>query len=77
MQNYDIHLRGGTVVDGTRAPRYQADVWINDGKIAKIIQKVTERNVKIVAEHVEDATAMAQLWQMGVHYVQGDQTETI
>ncbi len=36
MQNYDIHLRGGTVVDGTRAPRYQADVWINDGKIAKI-----------------------------------------
>lgn len=36
MQNYDIHLRGGTVVDGTRTPRYQADVWINDGKIAKI-----------------------------------------
>ncbi|NKC00735.1 MAG: amidohydrolase family protein [Pseudomonadales bacterium] len=36
MQNYDLHLQGGTVVDGTRAPRYQADVWIKDGKIAKI-----------------------------------------
>lgn len=36
MQNYDIHLRGGTVVDGTRSPRYQADVWIRDGKVAYI-----------------------------------------
>lgn len=36
MQSYDIHLRGGTVVDGTRSPRYQADVWIRDGKVAYI-----------------------------------------
>lgn len=36
MQNYDIHLSGGTVVDGTRSPRYQADVWIRDGKVAYI-----------------------------------------
>ena len=33
---YDIHIKGGTVVDGTRAPRRLADVWIKDGKIAQI-----------------------------------------
>ncbi len=36
MASYDIHIKGGTVVDGTRVPRYRGDVWIKDGKIAKI-----------------------------------------
>ena len=36
MATYDLHLKGGTVVDGTRVPRYRADVWIKDGKIAQI-----------------------------------------
>lgn len=36
MQSYDIHLSGGTVVDGTRKPRFEADVWIRDGKVAHI-----------------------------------------
>jgi N-acyl-D-amino-acid deacylase len=36
MADVDLHIKGGTVVDGTRAPRYQADVWIRDGKIAQI-----------------------------------------
>jgi N-acyl-D-amino-acid deacylase len=36
MADFDLHVKGGTVVDGTRAPRYQADVWIKDGKIAQI-----------------------------------------
>jgi len=36
MADYDIHIKGGTVVDGTRVPRYQGDVWIKDGKIAQI-----------------------------------------
>ena len=36
MADYDIHIKGGTVVDGTRAPRYQGDVWIRDGKVAQI-----------------------------------------
>src|SRR6185436_20062989 len=31
-----LHIKGGTVVDGTRAPSYRADVWIKDGKIAQI-----------------------------------------
>lgn len=36
MADVDLHIRGGTVVDGTRAPSYRADVWIKDGKIAQI-----------------------------------------
>jgi len=36
MAVVDIHIKGGTVVDGTRTPRYQADVWIKDGKILQI-----------------------------------------
>ena len=36
MAEYDLHIAGGTLVDGSRAPRRQADVWIKDGKIAHI-----------------------------------------
>src|SRR5262249_13737644 len=36
MADLDLHIKGGTVVDGTRAPRRQADVWITDGKVAQI-----------------------------------------
>ena len=31
--SYDLLIRNGTVVDGTGAPRYQADVAIADGKV--------------------------------------------
>ncbi|MYE41715.1 MAG: amidohydrolase family protein, partial [Chloroflexi bacterium] len=36
MATYDIIIRGGTIVDGTRAPRYISDIAIKDGRIAKI-----------------------------------------
>ena len=36
MASYDIVIKGGTVVDGTRTPRYISDVAIKDGKVAKI-----------------------------------------
>jgi N-acyl-D-aspartate/D-glutamate deacylase len=36
MADMDILIKGGTVVDGTRVPRYRADVWIKDGRIAQI-----------------------------------------
>ena len=36
MAEFDVHIKGGMVVDGTRVPRFQADVWITDGKIAQI-----------------------------------------
>ncbi|MEA3216504.1 MAG: N-acyl-D-amino-acid deacylase [Acidimicrobiia bacterium] len=33
---YDIHIKGGTIVDGSRVPRYRGDVWIKDGRIAQL-----------------------------------------
>ena len=36
MTNYDTVIRGGTVVDGMRLPRFRADVGIRNGRIAKI-----------------------------------------
>ena len=36
MAEFDAVIRGGIVIDGTRLPRYQADVGIKDGKIAEI-----------------------------------------
>lgn len=33
---YDLLIRGGTVIDGTRAPRTTADVAVADGRIAAI-----------------------------------------
>ena len=36
MAEFDVIIRGGTVIDGTRLPRYRGDVGIKDGKIAKL-----------------------------------------
>ena len=51
MTDYDIHISGGTIVDGTRTPRFKADLWIKDGKIVQIGGRP-----KGVAERVIDAT---------------------
>ena len=37
----DLLVKNGTVIDGTGAARYQADVAVSDGKVAEI-GKVTE-----------------------------------
>jgi N-acyl-D-amino-acid deacylase len=36
MAEFDLQIKGGTIVDGTRVPRYRGDVWIKDGKIAQL-----------------------------------------
>ena len=36
MAEYDVIIKGGIVVDGTRLPRYQADIGVKNGRIAKI-----------------------------------------
>ena len=36
MADYDILITGGTIVDGTRTPRYVSDIGIKDGKITQI-----------------------------------------
>ncbi len=33
---YDIIIKGGTIIDGTRTPRYVSDLAIRDGKIVQI-----------------------------------------
>ena len=56
MAEYDVQIRGGTIVDGTRVPRFRGDVFINDGKIAQIggrargfAKKVIEADGLVVA----------------------------
>ncbi len=36
MAEYDIQIKGGTIVDGTRVPRFHGDLFIKDGKIAQV-----------------------------------------
>ena len=36
MAEFDLHIQNGTIVDGTRVPRYQGDVWIKNGRIAQL-----------------------------------------
>ena len=36
MTDFDIHIRNGTIVDGTQVPRFKGDIWIKDGVIAQI-----------------------------------------
>ncbi|NKB99637.1 MAG: amidohydrolase family protein [Pseudomonadales bacterium] len=35
-QEFDVHIKGGTIIDGARSPRYRGDLWIKDGIIAQI-----------------------------------------
>ena len=47
---YDLVIKNGTVVDGTGARRYQADVAIADGRVAEI-GKVTEGARRTIDAH--------------------------
>ena len=40
MSEYDLVIRGGTIVDGTGIPRYKADMAVKDGRVAKISGKI-------------------------------------
>ena len=58
----DILIRGGTVIDGTGAPRYRADVAVKDGRITAIgdlkdmeAKKVLDASGLVVAPGFFDA----------------------
>ncbi len=53
MAQFDLQLRGGTIVDGTRAERYVGDVFIKDGRIAQLGGKAVGS-----AERVIDADGL-------------------
>jgi N-acyl-D-aspartate/D-glutamate deacylase len=36
MSEFDLQIRGGTIVDGTRVPRFRGDLWVKDGRVAQI-----------------------------------------
>ncbi len=38
---FDLKITGGTVVDGTGAERYHADIGIKDGKIVDVVRRGT------------------------------------
>jgi N-acyl-D-aspartate/D-glutamate deacylase len=48
MAQFDTIIKGGTVVDGTRVPRYKADIGIKNGKIAKIGRLNSSDATKVV-----------------------------
>ena len=48
MAEFDVVIRGGMVIDGTRMPRYRADVGIKDGKVAKIGNLKAHQAKKVV-----------------------------
>jgi N-acyl-D-amino-acid deacylase len=50
---YDIIIRGGTIVDGTGAPRWVGDVAITDGQIVAV-----QKSIDGDAHEVIDATGM-------------------
>lgn len=50
---YDLIVRGGSVIDGTGAPRRRADIGIRDGRIARIAETIDEPAAEVI-----DATGL-------------------
>ena len=46
MPEYDLVIRGGTIVDGTGIPRYKADVAVKEGKVARISGRLSPGGAK-------------------------------
>ena len=53
MAEFDVIIKNGTIIDGTRVPRYRADLGIKNGKIAKIGRLNTSDAARVI-----DATGL-------------------
>jgi len=80
---FDLVIRGGTVIDGTKAPRFEADIGIRAGRIAAIgdlkdeaAARIIDAAGKIVApgfidSHTHDDGAVLVEPEMGFKISQG------
>ena len=56
---FDLTITGGTVVDGTGAARYRADIGIKDGRIAEIRRRDGDGpGIEVDAAQTIDATGL-------------------
>ena len=46
MNEFDVVIRGGTIVDGTGIPRYRGDLAIRDGRVARISGRIPAGSAK-------------------------------
>ncbi len=46
MSEYDLVIKGGTIVDGTGIPRYRADLAVKNGRVSKISGKINPGGAK-------------------------------
>ena len=45
---YDLLIKNGTLIDGTGAPRFAADLAVQDGRIARIASEITEPARRVI-----------------------------
>ncbi|MEJ2514592.1 MAG: GGDEF domain-containing phosphodiesterase [Gammaproteobacteria bacterium] len=59
-------------IDGALMQGLAGDEELQD-KVRAIVDQARGKNIRTIAERVEDANTMAVLWQVGVQYIQGYQ----
>ena len=70
VQILDILKPDYIKVDGELMHTLMSDTSIQHN-VEKIVQAAKKRNIKTIAERVENANAMAVLFQLGLDYMQG------
>jgi len=48
MPEFDLVVKNGMVVDGTRAPRFRSDIGVKNGRIAKIGRIHAHEGAKVI-----------------------------